>query len=105
MLTKVCRSSVVPASSWRNDLAFGVVVGLVLGVVSGVRNLKPPVPPFGPLAGLGTGLGTGLAVGIVFMLFSTRTWQASRPPPRSPHQAGIPAGRPNPLVLEGRNTP
>src|SRR5260370_34494541 len=31
-------SSVVPASSWRNDLAFGLVVGLVLGIVSGLAT-------------------------------------------------------------------
>jgi hypothetical protein len=93
-------SSVVPASSWRNDLvfglAFGLVVGLVLGIVSGFAYARLashqliPVPPGGMTnvtngpkpyaalgAGLGNGLGTGLAAGIVFMLFSTRTWQAS----------------------------
>jgi hypothetical protein len=76
-------SSVVPASSWRNDLAFGlafgVVVGLVLGIVSGLAYAS--LAAIGEAdalgAGLGNGLGTGLAAGIVFMLFSTRTWQAS----------------------------
>ena len=78
-------SSVVPASSWRNDLAFGLVVGLlvglVLGIVSGLAyanvQVAPSEPQLGLGFGLGTGLGAGLAAGIVFMLFSTRTWQAS----------------------------
>jgi hypothetical protein len=90
-------SSVVPASSWRNDLAFGLVVGLVvglvLGIVSGLAHASTAAtsgPAFGspsgvtygpgpsPLeAGLGAGLGTGLAAGIAFMLFSTRTWPAT----------------------------
>ena len=90
-------SSVVPASSWRNDLAFGLAFGLVVGVVLCIvfgfyfASLAAGLPvtsetPFrvtfspgpSPLeAGLGAGLGTGLAAGIVFMLFSTRTWQAS----------------------------
>ena len=78
-------SSVVPASSWRNDLAFGLVVGLlvglVLGIVSGLAyanvQVAPSEPQLGLRFGLGTGLGAGLAAGIVFMLFSTRTWQAS----------------------------
>ena len=78
-------SSVVPASSWRNDLAFGLVVGLlvglVLGIVSGLAIANVAFGFSGPRAGLGAGfgngLGAGLAAGIVFMLFSTRTWQAS----------------------------
>ena len=77
-------SSVVPISSWRNDLAFGLVVGLlvglVLGVESGLTYSNIDVGPglrAGLWAGLGNGLGTGLATGIVFMLFSTRTWPTS----------------------------
>lgn len=78
-------SSVVPVSSWHNDLTFGLavgfLVGLVLGIVSGLAyanaRMGPPGVPVGLEAGLGGGLGTGLAIGIVLMLFSTRTWQAS----------------------------
>ena len=91
-------SSVVPASSWRNDLAFGLVVGLVVGLILGIvsglataSNAAGSAPvifgnslrvTFGPgpsplEAGLGAGLGTGLAAGIAFMLFSTRTWPAA----------------------------
>ena len=91
-------SSVVPASSWRNDLAFGLVVGLVvglvLGIVSGLATAStaarsgpviygnPSGVTFGPgpsplEAGLGAGLGTGLAAALAFMLFSTRTWPAA----------------------------
>jgi hypothetical protein len=78
-------SSAVPASSWHNDLAFGLVlgllVGLVLGIVSGLVFASfwtyPLGLPAGLRDGLGAGLGTGLAAGIVFMLFSTRTSQAS----------------------------
>lgn len=76
-------SSLVPAGSWRSDLAFGLVVGLlvglVLGIVSGLAFAKLATgwEPQTGLAGLGNGLGTGLAAGIVFMLFSTKTWQAS----------------------------
>jgi hypothetical protein len=78
-------SSVVPASSWRNDLAFGLafglVAGLVLGIVAGLASANAatfsPQRPSTLGVGLGTGLGTGLTAGIVFMLFSTRTWQTS----------------------------
>ena len=78
-------SSVAPATSWRNDLsfglAFGLVVGLVLSIVFGLAYANAATSSFEPHAalgaGLGTGLGAGLAAGIVFMLFSTRTWQAS----------------------------
>jgi hypothetical protein len=77
-------SSVVPASSWRNDLAFGLafglVVGLVLGIVVGLAAAHgaSDIPPDSAFEdGLGGGLGTGLAAGTVFMLFGTRTWQAS----------------------------
>jgi hypothetical protein len=78
-------SSVVPASSWRNDLAFGLLVGLliglVLGIVSGLAYANLQITPgsqrFGLEAGLGYGFGNGLGTGIVFVLFSARTWQAS----------------------------
>jgi hypothetical protein len=79
-------SSVVPASSWRNDLAFGLafglLVGLVFGTVAGLAyaNITTDFETqthAGFAAGLENGLGTGLAAGIVFMLFSTRTWPAS----------------------------
>jgi hypothetical protein len=78
-------SAVIPASSWRNDLAFGLLagllVGLVLGIVSGLSSSNLQPAPFEPQIGLGTALGTGLGVGLaagtVLVLFSTRTWQAS----------------------------
>ena len=83
-------SSVVPIKSWRNDLAFGLVVGLLVGLVLGVvegiglRDVLYAAGPGGVQsvraglgADLGAGLGTALAAGIVFMLFSTRTWSAS----------------------------
>jgi hypothetical protein len=79
-------SSVVPASSWRNDLAFGLVVGLLVGLVFGTvaglayANLTTDSETgthAGFAVGLENGLGTGLAAGIMFMLFSTRTWPAS----------------------------
>jgi hypothetical protein len=79
-------SSVIPASSWRNDLAFGLVVGLLVGLVFGTAaglayaNITTDfeaVTHAGFAAGLENGLGTGLAAGIVFMLFSTRTWPTS----------------------------
>jgi hypothetical protein len=78
-------SSVVPASSWRNDLAFrllvGLLIGLVLGIVSGLayanHHFTPGSQRFGLEAGLGYGFGNGLGTGIVFVLFSAKTWQAS----------------------------
>jgi hypothetical protein len=77
-------SSVVPASSWHNDLAFGLVVGLLVGLVLGIVSglgyatvARIDTGSSGLVAGFGNGLGTGLAAGIVFALFSTRTWQAS----------------------------
>ena len=70
------------ATTWHSGLVVGLLVGLVLGIVSGlaigqrrVRFLRGPRAGLG--AGFGNGLGAGLAAGIVFMLFSTRTWQAS----------------------------
>jgi len=76
-------SSAVPASSWRNDLVFGLVfgllIGVILGITSGLTYANATIDFVWPSAvlGLGAGLGTGLATGIVFMLFSTRIWPTS----------------------------
>jgi hypothetical protein len=74
-------SSMIPLTSWRGDLAFGLVVGLVVGVGVGLGVGVGSSSGYevGVEVGFGlmTGLGAALGAGLVFMLFTTKTCPTS----------------------------
>jgi hypothetical protein len=81
-------SSIVPASSWRNDLAFGLVIGLVVGLVLGIASglayasLAAASNPSGVFIPIVVGNAPGGPTSVV----------VSMPPGPSPLEAGLGAG-------------
>ncbi|HUL25992.1 MAG TPA: hypothetical protein VLW44_09525 [Streptosporangiaceae bacterium] len=69
-------SSVMPLTSWRNDLAFGLTIGLLAGFSIGLVSLwiQAVVPWIYHVA---SALGDGLAAALVVTLCSTKTWPAA----------------------------